>query len=353
MKLQGFLLFIVTATLAVASGNPVPDQEEIQVQENFDPERIYGKWYDIAIGTNCSWMKYYKDRFNMGTLVLGPGQTAKEISTTSTRLRHGVCTQVSGEYQKMNTPGKYTYYNPTWEVHINSYVVHTNYIEYAIILMQKKSSFGLTITAKLYGRSPELREGLIAEFTQFAKDLGIPEDSIVIMINKGNTEGMGWGFIFSSFSCLQRARRAALLEEEGSADGSLTSFSSSKEDFCRQSKYVGPCLGMNVRYFYNSSSMACETFHYGGCLGNGNNFHSEKSCLQTCRTEAACRLPIVPGPCRQQLTLWAFDATQGKCTTFNYGGCHGNGNKFYTEKECKEYCGVPTEGDEEFLGLSN
>uniref|UniRef100_A0A8D0H4P8 Protein AMBP n=1 Tax=Sphenodon punctatus TaxID=8508 RepID=A0A8D0H4P8_SPHPU len=320
MKLQGFLLFIVTATLAVASGNPVPDQEEIQVQENFDPERIYGKWYDIAIGTNCSWMKYYKDRFNMGTLVLGPGQTAKEISTTSTR--HGVCTQVSGEYQKMNTPGKYTYYNPTWEVHINSYVVHTNYIEYAIILMQKKSSFGLTITAKLYGKSTKKWGDVSA------------------------SSGLARG---SYFPVPTRTLEDKPLQILISDSGQPQTFGKKRS----LSKYVGPCLGMNVRYFYNSSSMACETFHYGGCLGNGNNFHSEKSCLQTCRTEAACRLPIVPGPCRQQLTLWAFDATQGKCTTFNYGGCHGNGNKFYTEKECKEYCGVPTEGDEEFLGLSN
>lgn len=31
--------------------------------------------------------------------------------------------------------------------------------------------------------------------------------------------------------------------------------------------------------------MACETFLYGGCLGNGNNFYSEKGCLQACRTE--------------------------------------------------------------------
>lgn len=38
------------------------------------------------------------------------------------------------------------------------------------------------------------------------------------------------------------------------------------------------------RYFYNGSSMACEPFQYGGCLGNGNNFVSEKECLQTCRT---------------------------------------------------------------------
>lgn len=56
-------------------------------------------------------------------------------------------------------------------------------------------------------------------------------------------------------------------------------------DSCRLGRDPGPCSGMLARFFYNSSSMACETFLYGGCLGNGNNFHSEKECLQACRTE--------------------------------------------------------------------
>ncbi|KAK4811534.1 hypothetical protein QYF61_011582 [Mycteria americana] len=56
---------------------------------------------------------------------------------------------------------------------------------------------------------------------------------------------------------------------------------------------------------------------------------------------AACRLPIVQGPCQKPVTRWAFDAAQGKCITFSYGGCKGNGNQFYSEKECKEYCGAP------------
>lgn len=44
------------------------------------------------------------------------------------------------------------------------------------------------------------------------------------------------------------------------------------------------------------------------------------------------------------MPLWAFDAVHGKCIRFTYGGCQGNGNKFYSEKECKEYCGVPGDG---------
>ena len=56
----------------------------------FFPPQMYGKWYDIAVGTTCKWMKNYKEKFSMGTLVLGPGPSADQISTASTRLRYGM-----------------------------------------------------------------------------------------------------------------------------------------------------------------------------------------------------------------------------------------------------------------------
>ncbi|XP_051893386.1 inter-alpha-trypsin inhibitor-like [Pristis pectinata] len=97
--------------------------------------------------------------------------------------------------------------------------------------------------------------------------------------------------------------------------------------------------------------MTCEPFTYGGCLGNANNFVTERQCLHTCRTVAACRLPIEVGPCRKSIDLWAFDSVAGKCVTFMYGGCEGNGNKFYTKKECVEYCDAIPEGEDELLAV--
>uniref|UniRef100_A0A8B9NQ28 Protein AMBP n=1 Tax=Apteryx owenii TaxID=8824 RepID=A0A8B9NQ28_APTOW len=327
---------------AAASGTPIGDQEEdIQVQENFDAERMYGKWYDIAIATTCKWMKNYKEKFNMGTLVLGPGLSDDQISTISTRLRYTVlwvqAVAVGAEVTpKLSLPGAL---GPP-----GSYVLRTNYEEYAVILIKKKSSFGPTTTLKLYGRSPELREDLIEAFQQLALEMGIPEDSIFILANKGKAVRYGGNPLTCTSLSVQRARRAVLPPEEGSAAGPLPPYVGNKEDSCRLNRDPGPCSGMLTRFFYNSSSMACETFLYGGCLGNGNNFYSEKECLQACRTEAACRLPIVQGPCQKPVIRWAFDAAQGKCITFNYGGCKGNGNQFYSEKECKEYCGAPPLG---------
>ncbi|XP_068918766.1 protein AMBP [Petaurus breviceps papuanus] len=346
------LLIIVLVTLVTAQGSPVPIQDDIQVQENFNLSRMFGKWYDVAIASNCQWLKRFQRRFSVGTFVLGEGQTDQEISTVNTRFRKGVCEQDSGAYQKTDTEGKFFYQSSKWNVTMVYYVVHTNYDEYAIILMQKSSRYGPSTTVKLYGRRPQLRESLLEEFRDFALGLGIPESSIFFKSDKGECVPGEVEPTTPPVPEPQRSRRAVLpLEAEASGAGPLPTGFVKKEDFCHLKQDVGPCLGMKSRYFYNVSSMACELFHYGGCLGNGNNFHSEKECLQTCRTEAACRLPIVTGPCRGNHQLWAFDATQGKCIPFFYGGCHGNGNKFYTEKECKEYCGVP--GDEEFLRLSN
>lgn len=86
-------------------------------------------------------------------------------------------------------------------------------------------------------------------------------------------------------------------------------------DSCQLGRAEGPCLGMVTRFFYNGSSMACETFQYGGCLGNKNNFASEKECLQTCRTVGergprAAAHAAAPGPCSQQATR-KVDGEQG------------------------------------------
>ncbi|KAG8518822.1 Protein AMBP, partial [Galemys pyrenaicus] len=368
------LLLLLTACLAVST-NPVPDN--IPVQEDLDGRRaeetrasmgthleearasrcphpshrawlfIYGKWFNVALGSTCRWLQRFMGQKTMRTEVLTVGDKEGTISMTGTHWRRGVCEEYSGVYEMTDTNGKFLYHRTNaparWNSTMETYVVYTNYDEYGITVTKKFSHrHGTTITAKLYGRQPELQESRYEEFRQVARDLGIPNDSIFTLANRGECVP---GELEAASTQHSRARRAVLPEkDEGSGAGQPVNDFTKKEDSCQLERAAGPCLGLMNRYFYNGTSMACETFQYGGCLGNGNNFASEKECLQTCRTVAACNLPIVTGPCKTSSKLWAFDAAQGKCVLFTYGGCQGNGNKFYSEKECKEYCGVPGEG---------
>src|SRR5262249_7621910 len=49
-------------------------------------------------------------------------------------------------------------------------------------------------------------------------------------------------------------------------------------------------------------------------------------------------LPADPGPFAAAIPPWVFGAQTGKCETFIYGGCGGNANNFKTADECVKAC---------------
>uniref|UniRef100_A0A6P7FHR6 Kunitz-type serine protease inhibitor IX-like n=1 Tax=Diabrotica virgifera virgifera TaxID=50390 RepID=A0A6P7FHR6_DIAVI len=53
---------------------------------------------------------------------------------------------------------------------------------------------------------------------------------------------------------------------------------------------------------------------------------------------AMCNLPEARGRCRALLPRWRYDSSAHKCVQFNFGGCEGNANNFFTEEDCIEAC---------------
>ena len=51
-----------------------------------------------------------------------------------------------------------------------------------------------------------------------------------------------------------------------------------------------------------------------------------------------CKLPSVPGPCLAYFSRWYYDVNAQACESFVYGGCKGNENNFETKEECERQC---------------
>eukprot|EP01025_Chloroclados_australasicus_P059445 TRINITY_DN7515_c0_g1_i1.p1 TRINITY_DN7515_c0_g1~~TRINITY_DN7515_c0_g1_i1.p1 ORF type:complete len:466 (-),score=46.07 TRINITY_DN7515_c0_g1_i1:503-1840(-) len=51
---------------------------------------------------------------------------------------------------------------------------------------------------------------------------------------------------------------------------------------CLEDVDPGPCDDRTARYYYNRDRNQCETFVYGGCFGNSNNFMTFSNCQDTC-----------------------------------------------------------------------
>ncbi|XP_051541640.1 protein AMBP-like [Myxocyprinus asiaticus] len=341
---------LVLAFSGLLHAEPLPSEPLLQTQENFNLNRFMGKWYDIAVASTCPWLKRRNGDAAIGSLELQSSDSAKTVSMTRTVLRHGTCKSISGEYQLTKKPGRFQYHNAKWKADVDTYVVHTNYDEYALVVMNKHMAGGNKSTSvKLYGRSMQLRPTLIEDFKTLVAEQGMSEDTIVIKQNKGECVP---GEQAIPEPQIQRARRNVVQPPPDEGSGDDTPMFRGPEA-CTAQPDSGPCFGMIQRYYYNSSIMTCQVFTFGGCMGNQNNFVTEKECLQSCRTEAACRLPMDAGPCKVFVDVWAFDSSIGKCVSLKYGGCKGNGNKFYSQKECEEYCGVMMrDGDDEFLNVN-
>lgn len=107
-------------------------------------------------------------------------------------------------------------------------------------------------------------------------------------------------------------------------------------DVCYLPPDSGPCLGLFPRWYYDRNSQSCKRFNYGGCGGNGNNHLTLEACMSSCAP--TCKQPSVQGPCLAALSRWYYDDSEGRCLPFTYGGCGANDNNFPTLTACNQRC---------------
>ncbi|XP_051889075.1 LOW QUALITY PROTEIN: WAP, Kazal, immunoglobulin, Kunitz and NTR domain-containing protein 2 [Pristis pectinata] len=102
------------------------------------------------------------------------------------------------------------------------------------------------------------------------------------------------------------------------------------------------CGPLRLRWFYDARKNNCFTFSHGGC-GGANHFASYEACMGSCMAEPVdiCSLPALQGGCRLWEPRWAYSSLHRQCQSFIYGGCGGNDNNFESRETCEEICPHP------------
>lgn len=67
-------------------------------------------------------------------------------------------------------------------------------------------------------------------------------------------------------------------------------------------------------------------------------FLANLSVLCVCLEKDVCNLPADIGNCQDYTARWYFNAMEGRCRQFYYGGCEGNKNNFQEQNECVDRC---------------
>ncbi|KAM3592018.1 uncharacterized protein V6R79_011662 [Siganus canaliculatus] len=100
-----------------------------------------------------------------------------------------------------------------------------------------------------------------------------------------------------------------------------------------------------VSWYYEPKTNNCFSFTH--CQGHSQQprkvFDTYEECMQCCGPELSgpCGLPTLQGPCKAYEPRWAYSSSLRQCQSFIYGGCEGNDNNFESKESCEEMCPYP------------
>ncbi|KAJ0015421.1 hypothetical protein NQD34_009041 [Periophthalmus magnuspinnatus] len=174
-----FVSFFFVFGAWLAHGTSLQDTP-ITPQNHFNLDQFLGRWFEVAVVSTCPHFMQRKMR-SPAIVQLDLNNTESNISVAATTFRNESCKSTFTNYSMTDTPGKFFYHVPKFNADVDVYVVDTNYVQYAlmVLLSTELPEGNTTWIVKLYSRSKEVSEAMMENFKTLVRQQGI--DKTVIM----------------------------------------------------------------------------------------------------------------------------------------------------------------------------
>ncbi|XP_029299862.1 protein AMBP-like [Cottoperca gobio] len=180
---------LVLGSAWILQAVPVLPDTVILTQENFDLGRFMGKWYEVAVVSTCPHYMQRK-RGNPVIVALELQHVASEgnFTMTAASFKNGSCKKTTTDYDLTNTSGQFYHHIARFEADVDSFVVRSNYDEFAMMLLLsiEKPSGNKTTTMKLYSRNMSVRTAVLDDFKTLVRQQGVSDDTIITNQNEGD-----------------------------------------------------------------------------------------------------------------------------------------------------------------------
>lgn len=158
-------------------------------QANFDLDQFMGSWYELAVVSNCPhYMQHKRENPVVVALELKHAASEQNFTMTATTFRNNSCKETSTVYSLTDTPGRFFHHFARFAADVDSFVVHTNYDEFAVMLQlsTEKPSETKTTKIKLYSRTTDISPAALDLFQALVREHGMSNDAVIRNQSKGD-----------------------------------------------------------------------------------------------------------------------------------------------------------------------
>ncbi|XP_057680852.1 lipocalin-like [Corythoichthys intestinalis] len=154
---------------------------DVMPVQDFDLQRMGGKWYTVGFATNAAWFVNHKDKMKVGTANFVPTADG-DIELNHAHVKDdGTCWRMNHLAKKTDTPGRFTFYSQKWNNDNDVRVVDVNYDSYALLHTIKTRDGVSEVLNQLYTRTTDVSADLQQKFLDFSLQTGVLAENVAML----------------------------------------------------------------------------------------------------------------------------------------------------------------------------